>query len=165
MCRVVGKVVWDVWYVFELCRRDVGAVMGLAECLCGCSAGLVLLVCHRPCTALHSTPSPSHNPTTTRSRTSRCLCTALCCAVPQVEDMLKRSFAEFRSQRAQPELLEALEKGQAALARLRSRPWPVSPLGTSRCPPPCAALIFAKGAYLARGRRGGLRSLRVQQRR
>ncbi|KAI3427058.1 hypothetical protein D9Q98_006998 [Chlorella vulgaris] len=50
----------------------------------------------------------------------------------KVEDMLKRSFAEFRSQRAQPELLEALEKGQAALARLRSRPWPVSPLATSR---------------------------------
>lgn len=67
-------------------------------------------------------------------------CTALCCDVPQVEDMLKRSFAEFRSQRAQPELLEALEKGQAALARLRSRPWPVSPLATSRCPPPLCCL-------------------------
>lgn len=46
--------------------------------------------------------------------------------------MLRRSFAEFHAQRAQPELLQALEKGQAALARLHARPWPVSPLETSR---------------------------------
>lgn len=52
----------------------------------------------------------------------------------QVEDMLKRSFAEFHAQRAHPELLQALEKGQAALARLRARPWPASPLATARCP-------------------------------
>ncbi|KAL4421866.1 hypothetical protein ABPG77_003668 [Micractinium sp. CCAP 211/92] len=50
----------------------------------------------------------------------------------KVEDMLKRSFAEFHAQRSQPELLQALERGQAALARLRARPWPMSPLGTTR---------------------------------
>ncbi|KAL4444150.1 hypothetical protein ABPG75_011887 [Micractinium tetrahymenae] len=50
----------------------------------------------------------------------------------KVEDMLKRSFAEFHAQRAQPELLQALERGQAALARLRARPWPMSPLGTTQ---------------------------------
>lgn len=47
--------------------------------------------------------------------------------------MLRRSFAEFHAQRAQPELLQALERGQAALARLHARPWPASPLGTTRC--------------------------------
>jgi antiviral helicase SKI2 len=46
--------------------------------------------------------------------------------------MLKRSFAEFHAQRAQPEVAAALLRGQQALARLRSRPWPRSPLGTTR---------------------------------
>ena len=50
----------------------------------------------------------------------------------KVEDMLKRSFAEFHSQRAAPEVQQALLKGQQALRRLRSRPWPLSPLGTTR---------------------------------
>jgi len=50
----------------------------------------------------------------------------------KVEDMLKRSFAEFHAQRAQPEAQEALHKGQEALRKLRARPWPVSPLGTTR---------------------------------
>ena len=50
--------------------------------------------------------------------------------------MLKRSFAEFHAQRAQPELLAALERGQGALAALRARPWPASPLATSRSAPP-----------------------------
>ena len=50
----------------------------------------------------------------------------------KVEDMLKRSFAEFHSQRAAPEAAEALKRGQDALRRLRARPWPVSPLGTGR---------------------------------
>ena len=46
--------------------------------------------------------------------------------------MLKRSFAEFRAQRAAPELLQALEKGQARLAQLRARPWPAGLHGTTR---------------------------------
>ena len=50
----------------------------------------------------------------------------------KVEDMLKRSFAEFHSQRAAPEVQAALQKGQDALRRLRARPWPASPLGTTR---------------------------------
>lgn len=50
----------------------------------------------------------------------------------KIEDMLKRSFAEFHAQRAAPEAQEALRKGQAALKRLRARPWPISSLGTTR---------------------------------
>jgi antiviral helicase SKI2 len=50
----------------------------------------------------------------------------------QVEDMLKRSFAEFHAQRAAPEALEGLHAGQQRLAALRARPWPSSFLGTSR---------------------------------
>jgi len=50
----------------------------------------------------------------------------------QVEDMLKRSFLEFHAQKAAPEALVALEKGRAALARLRARPWPVSTGGATR---------------------------------
>ncbi len=46
--------------------------------------------------------------------------------------MLKRSFAEFHAQRAAPEALEALQKGQERLAQLRARPWPHSFQGTSR---------------------------------
>lgn len=46
--------------------------------------------------------------------------------------MLKRSFAEFHAQKAQPESLEAMEKGQAALARVRAQPFPDSLLGTTR---------------------------------
>lgn len=50
----------------------------------------------------------------------------------QVEDMLKRSFAEFHAQRAAPEALEGLRLGQQRLAALRARPWPSSFLGTCR---------------------------------
>ena len=50
----------------------------------------------------------------------------------KVEDMLKRSFAEFHSQRAAPDAQNALKRGQDALRRLRSRPWPISPIGTTR---------------------------------
>ena len=46
--------------------------------------------------------------------------------------MLKRSFAEFHAQRAAPEALQALERGQECLAALRARPWPGSLLGTER---------------------------------
>ena len=52
--------------------------------------------------------------------------------VHQVEDMLKRSFAEFHAQRAQPETLLAVEKGQAALAAVRARPFPEAFMGTTR---------------------------------
>ncbi|KAK9827734.1 hypothetical protein WJX81_007278 [Elliptochloris bilobata] len=50
----------------------------------------------------------------------------------KVEDMLKRSFAEFHAQRAAPEAREALAAGKAALAALRARPWPASRRGTPR---------------------------------
>jgi antiviral helicase SKI2 len=43
----------------------------------------------------------------------------------QVEDMLKRSFLEFHAQKAAPEAVKALARGQAALAALRSAPWPL----------------------------------------
>ena len=46
--------------------------------------------------------------------------------------MLKRSFAEFHAQKAQPESLEAMGKGQAALARVRAQPFPAALLGTSK---------------------------------
>ncbi|KAL6771135.1 hypothetical protein ACKKBF_B34065 [Auxenochlorella protothecoides x Auxenochlorella symbiontica] len=50
----------------------------------------------------------------------------------KVEDMLRRSFAEFHVQRRQPELTAVLEEGQEALRKLRARSWPRSPLGTTR---------------------------------
>lgn len=50
----------------------------------------------------------------------------------KVEDMLKKSFAEFHAQRAVPEVARALEKGRRMLGKMRARQWPVSPLGTSR---------------------------------
>lgn len=50
----------------------------------------------------------------------------------KVEDMMKRSFAEFHAQKAIPDGLLAIKRGEAALQQLRTRAWPVSPLGTSR---------------------------------
>ena len=50
----------------------------------------------------------------------------------QVEDMLKRSFAEFHAQRSHPEALQKLAEGKARLEGLRARPWPNSPLATSQ---------------------------------
>lgn len=50
----------------------------------------------------------------------------------KVEDMMKRSFAEFHAQKAIPDGLVAIKKGEAALRRLRNRTWPASPLGTTR---------------------------------
>jgi antiviral helicase SKI2 len=50
----------------------------------------------------------------------------------QVEDMLKRSFAEFHAQRAAPEAQQALAKGRERLAALAALPWPGSLLGTKR---------------------------------
>ena len=49
-----------------------------------------------------------------------------------VEDMMKRSFAEFHAQRAQPEVIEAMERAQKVLKKLHKQPWPKSPLETSR---------------------------------
>src|SRR5689334_8777967 len=43
---------------------------------------------------------------------------------PQVEDMLRRSFAEFHAQRAQPGKSAALSAGAAQLDVYRSTPWP-----------------------------------------
>ena len=50
----------------------------------------------------------------------------------QVEDMLKRSFAEFHAQRSHPEALQKLAEGKAHLEALRGKPWPNSPHGTSQ---------------------------------
>jgi len=46
--------------------------------------------------------------------------------------MLKRSFAEFHAQKAQPESRLALERGQKALAAVKARPLPEAMLGTTR---------------------------------
>ncbi|KAL3159262.1 hypothetical protein ABBQ32_011226 [Trebouxia sp. C0010 RCD-2024] len=50
----------------------------------------------------------------------------------KVEDMLKRSFAEFHAQRSHPEALQKLAEGKARLEALRARPWPNSPQATSQ---------------------------------
>ena len=50
----------------------------------------------------------------------------------QVEDMLKRSFAEARAQQAAPETVKAIEQGQGQLAALQAQPWPDSLQGTTR---------------------------------
>eukprot|EP00887_Chlorella_sp_A99_P001266 scaffold14.g1266.t1 len=80
-----------------------------------------------------------------------------------VEDMLRRSFAEFHAQRAQPEQAAALARGELALRRLRARPWPASPLATSRAAVEeydalCAAIeaLDAQLQAQARGARGPL---------
>ncbi len=67
--------------------------------------------------------------------------------------MLKRSFAEFHAQRAAPEALEALQRGQERLAELRGRPWPGSVLGTPRA---------AVEEYCALSRRIEALSLKLQ---
>ena len=50
----------------------------------------------------------------------------------QVEDMLKRSFAEFHAQRSHPEALQKLAEGKARLDALKAKPWPHSPHATSQ---------------------------------
>lgn len=50
----------------------------------------------------------------------------------QVEDMLRRSFAEFHAQRAQPGKTAALAAGQAQLAAYQAAPWPCCIKGCSR---------------------------------
>ena len=50
----------------------------------------------------------------------------------QVEDMLKRSFAEFHAQRSHPEALQKLAEGKARLDALRAKPWPHSPHAASQ---------------------------------
>lgn len=45
----------------------------------------------------------------------------------KVEDMLRRSFAEFHAQRSAPEDRAAIALGQKALQRMYDKPWPVSP--------------------------------------
>ena len=46
--------------------------------------------------------------------------------------MLKRSFAEFHAQKAQPESLAAIERGQSALARVRAQTFPSAFRGTTK---------------------------------
>jgi antiviral helicase SKI2 len=46
--------------------------------------------------------------------------------------MLKRSFAEFHAQKAQPEKLQELEAGRQLLAAYAARPWPSCYVGCSR---------------------------------
>ncbi len=55
------------------------------------------------------------------------VCVGMC---DQVEDMLKRSFAEFHAQRSHPEALQKLAEGKARLDALRAKPWPHSPHAT-----------------------------------
>ena len=50
----------------------------------------------------------------------------------QVEDMLKRSFAESRAQMAAPETLSSITAGKDELAAMQLQPWPSSVLGTER---------------------------------
>eukprot|EP00873_Tetraselmis_striata_P040414 jgi/Tetstr1/460678/TSEL_005874.t1 len=50
----------------------------------------------------------------------------------KVEDMMKRSFAEFHAQKALPDALNMLSLGEAHLRALEGRPWPLCYLGCSR---------------------------------
>lgn len=45
----------------------------------------------------------------------------------KVEDMMRRSFAEFHAQRSAPEDKAAIVLGQKALEKLRDKPWPETP--------------------------------------
>ena len=45
----------------------------------------------------------------------------------KIEDMMRRSFAEFHAQRSGPQDRETLRIGQKALDNLRTRSWPTSP--------------------------------------
>ena len=49
-----------------------------------------------------------------------------------VEDMMKRSFAEFHAQRSHPEVKKAIQRAQKVLKHLRRKPWPASPLDSTR---------------------------------
>ena len=50
----------------------------------------------------------------------------------KIEDMMKRSFAEFHAQRAAPQDQRAIELGQKALKQLQNKPWPISPIGSTK---------------------------------
>ena len=50
----------------------------------------------------------------------------------QVEDMLKRSFAESRAQMAAPGTQTSITAARDELAALQQRPWPPGALGTTR---------------------------------
>lgn len=56
----------------------------------------------------------------------------ICTKCMQIEDMLKRSFAEFHAQRSHPEALQKLAEGTSLLQALRGKPWPHSAQGTSQ---------------------------------
>ena len=50
----------------------------------------------------------------------------------KVEDMLRRSFAEFHAQRSAPEDKAAVALGHRALEKLREKPWPETPMVLTR---------------------------------
>jgi len=50
----------------------------------------------------------------------------------KVEDMLKRSFAEFHAQRCAPDEQKAIIAGQNALVKLQEKPWPVSNMDSTK---------------------------------
>ena len=50
----------------------------------------------------------------------------------KVEDMLKRSFAEFHAQRCAPDEQKAIVAGQNALVKLQEKPWPVSSMASTK---------------------------------
>lgn len=60
-----------------------------------------------------------------------------------VEDMMRSSFAEFRAQREQPEVVAARTRYARALSDLQAKPWPSGP---GRCVPPplCITLCGMK---------------------
>jgi superfamily II RNA helicase len=52
----------------------------------------------------------------------------------KVEDMMRSSFAEFRTQRQHPALREARERAEGMLAELHGKPFPEGP-GMYAIPP------------------------------
>ena len=50
----------------------------------------------------------------------------------KVEDMMRRSFAEFHAQRSAPDDKAAVVLGQKALEKLREKPWPETPSSLTR---------------------------------
>ena len=76
---------------------------------------------------------------------------------PQVEDMLKRSFAEFHAQRAQPDKLAAVARGQRQLDAYKAAPWPDCYLGCSRRVPLGRAQEGVRMGWGGAGGGGGLR--------
>lgn len=64
--------------------------------------------------------------TETQAHKHTCVCTR---THTQVEDMMKRSFSEWRAQRSAPEAAARLTEVDAKLARMATLPWPHTYLG------------------------------------